>query len=97
MAAKRGTAEKKGAESVAESTERVPLRACRSWAVAARQARASLCFILNDPHESALNRIRAAEVVLDRAYGRPAISSEASDVQRPFEDWLEEQGQTSML
>ena len=80
-----------------EYTERVPIKPCRSWAAAARQARGALCFIVNDGRESAANRIKAAEVILDRAMGKPAAGADAGDAVMPFENWLDGQGEKSRL
>ena len=80
-----------------EYTECVPIKACRSWASAARQARGALCFIVNDGKESAANRIKAAELILDRAYGLPTRAAEAGEPTQTVEDWLEMQTGQSRL
>lgn len=80
-----------------ECTERVPLMACRTWASAGRIARQALAFIMTDPHESAGNRIKAAELVLDRAYGRPVVGEASGRPDESFEDWLAKQDRESRL
>ena len=80
-----------------EYTECVPIKACRSWASAARQARGALCFIVNDGKESAANRIKAAELILARAEGLPARASEAGEPPPTVEEWLEKQEGQSRL
>lgn len=95
MTAKKPT--KANAQGNDEYTERVPIKPCRSWAAAARQARGALCFIVNDGRESAANRIKAAELILLRAEGLPARASEAGEPLPTVEEWLEKQEGDSRL
>jgi hypothetical protein len=80
-----------------EYTNCVPLRRCGNWGVAAGLARRALAFIVCDGSESAANRIKAAELILDRAYGRPAASLDHDVHAQSFEDWLVQQEGKSRL
>lgn len=80
-----------------EYTERVPLRPCRSWRQAATLARHALAFIVSDGNESGANRIKAAELILDRALGK-SVSASVPGPQAPgFEEWLRKQSRESGL
>ena len=77
----------------------LPLEPCESWEAAAEMARDALAFILSDPTEAGGIRVKAAELMLLYAIGKPG--SEGADQGRgPFEEWLAEvqkNGLTSKL
>ncbi len=77
---------------------RLPLEPCASWADAEAVARDALVFILQDGSESGANRVRAAELVLERAGGKFGDRGEAGQPQPgTFEAWLQKFGGVSRL
>lgn len=77
---------------------RLPLEPCASWADAEALARDALAFILQDGSESGANRVRAAELVLERAGGKLGDRGEAGQPQPGmFEAWLQKFGGVSRL
>lgn len=77
---------------------RLPLEPCASWADAEAIARDALAFILQDGSESGANRVRAAELVLERVGGKLGDHGEAGLAQPgAFEAWLQKLGGTSKL
>lgn len=77
---------------------RLPLEPCDSWADAEALARDALAYILQDGSESGANRVRAAELVLDRVGGKLGDRGEAGQAQPgAFEAWLQKFGGVSRL
>ena len=77
---------------------RLPLEPCASWADAEAIARDALAFILQDGSESGANRVRAAELVLERVGGKLGDHGEDEHAQPgAFEAWLQKLGGTSKL
>lgn len=78
---------------------RIPLEPCESWDAAAELARDALAFILNDPTEAGGIRVKAAELMLLYAIGKPG-SERAGEAGGLMEEWLAEvqkNGLTSKL
>ena len=48
----------------------------------------ALCAVMNDPAEKGTARVAAAQVILDRAFGKPA--PEADLVLPPFDQWTDD-------
>jgi hypothetical protein len=69
--------------------QRIPLEPCESWDAAAELARDALAFILNDPTEAGGTRVKAAELMLLYAMGKPG-GEKAEEPRGLFEEWLAE-------
>lgn len=78
---------------------RISLEPCESWEAAAILAREALVYIISDAAEAGGNRVKAAELLLLYALGRPGNAG-TDDTTGQWEDWLSEvqkNGLSSML
>ena len=72
-----------------EEAQRLPLEPCESWEAAAILARDSLAYIVSDAAEAGGNRVKAAELLLLYALGRPGTAG-SDDPSGEWEEWIAE-------
>ncbi len=75
--------------------QRIPLEPCESWEAAAILARDALAYIISDAAEAGGNRVKAAELLLLYALGRPGTAG-PGDPGGEWEEWLTEVQKTGL-